>query len=193
MPKRKLPPDAVLIEMYQSGLSCPEIAEKLGDQGIQTKAISVFSRIRMAGIQRRTPQEVAQLREKSGRARHASYWLGKKQPPDLVEKRVSKIRGENHYMWKGGTERRPYRKKIVKESCAACGSRQNLSIHHIDLDHYNDADDNLQVLCVSCHMSLHKQAYWDAYHKGEMTPKSNGPVGWTQKKEEVVPNVNTGE
>ena len=33
---------------------------------------------------------------------HARYWLGKKQTKDTIEKRVSKIRGENNWQWKGG-------------------------------------------------------------------------------------------
>jgi hypothetical protein len=181
MPKRKLPPNEKLIEMYSSGMSCGEIAEQCG-----SKSVTVDSMLRRIGCKLRGVSEAATLREERGRSHPTRYWLGKKQPADMIEKRVSRIRGENHYMWKGGKDRRPYRDKVTKELCALCGSRQNLGIHHIDLDHYNDAEGNLQVLCVSCHMSLHKQAYWDAYHKGEETPHSNGPIGWKHDKE-VMP------
>ena len=39
--------------------------------------------------------------------------------------------------------------------CVECGSVESLGIHHIDGDHYNNAIDNLQWMCVSCHAKLH--------------------------------------
>ena len=96
----------------------------------------------------------------------------------MVERRVSKIRGEAHYLWSGGKSKRDYRKGTKKEKCARCGSRTNLCIHHENLDHYDNAPDNLTVLCVSCHASIHKQAYWDAVHTGQKPPRSNAPIGW---------------
>lgn len=39
--------------------------------------------------------------------------------------------------------------------CVECGSVEGLGIHHIDGDHYNNAVDNLQWMCVSCHAKLH--------------------------------------
>jgi hypothetical protein len=96
----------------------------------------------------------------------------------MVEKRISKIRGDRHWLWKGGKDRRGYRQEVEKVACSECGSRVNLCIHHLDLDHYNDAPENLQVLCVSHHLSLHKAAYWAAYRNGDTTPKSNCPSGW---------------
>ncbi len=59
-----------------------------------------------------------------------------------------------------------------------CGTKKHLGLHHVDFDHYNDDPSNLAVLCVSCHMSLHKKAYWDAVHDGSEPRRSNGPVGW---------------
>jgi len=125
------------------------------------------------------------LRKKESSIRSASklsnttkYWLGKKQPAEMVERRVSKIRGDKHWCWKGGRARRPYRRKIKKSVCGKCGTTKSLGIHHKDFDHYNDAPENLEVLCVGCHMSLHKTAYWKAVHSGKNPPLSNGPVGW---------------
>jgi hypothetical protein len=100
------------------------------------------------------------------------------QTPEQVEKRISKIRGENHGRWKDGMSRRGYRKFIVKEKCNRCSSKDGLGIHHKDNDHFNNDPDNLEVVCNSCHMSEHKKAYWKAIKEGQTPPKSNGPVGW---------------
>jgi hypothetical protein len=141
----------------------------------------VWKLLKRNNVQLRNLKEASINKKKAGRANPARYWLGKEQPPEMVESRVSKIRGEKHYLWKGGKDKRQYRNLIVKELCDICGSKDNLGIHHKDLDHYNDNPDNLQVLCVSCHLSLHKKLYWDAIHSGETPPKSNGIVGWDKE------------
>jgi len=184
MPKRKLPPNEEVVAMYRSGMSCGEIAEKCN-----VAPVTVTSLLRRIGEPRRSAAEAAQVRNERGRTKKVRYWQGKKQSPEMVEKRVSKIRGEKHYMWKGGKSRRAYRGIIEKEACEECTSRQNLGIHHRDFDHYNDEPENLQVLCVSCHMSLHKQAYWDAIHDGRTPPVSNGPIGWERNGGETDSSV----
>ena len=176
MPPRKMPPDEQVIEMYDSGMSCGEIAEKF-----DVSPITVNSLLRRAGHPRRSAREAGAIAKDRGRITPTRYWLGKEQPREMVEKRISKIRGENHWAWKGGDSMRPYRGIIDKVECANCGAADNLGIHHINLDHFDNNPENLQVLCVSCHMSLHKQAYWDAFHAGEDTPKSNGPIGWKRE------------
>lgn len=176
MPNRILPPNDKLREMYELGLSAREIAEKI-DANINT----VASGLRRAGIDMRTSKETKELQKKRGiKHKVTKYWEGKKQPPEMVEKRISKIRGSRHYLWKGGKHRRPYRNKIDKKKCEKCGAEYNLSIHHIDFNHYNNSPENLQILCVGCHQSLHKKAYWDAIKNGEDPPKSNGPIGWNR-------------
>lgn len=181
MPPRKVPKKEILTEMYERGLSAREIAVEL-----ELNPNTIASALRRLGISNRTPQETKELQAARGIKHPANkYWLGKKQPPEMVEKRVSKIRGENHYLWKGGESKRDYRKVIKKVKCANCGSKLNLGIHHKDFDHYNNKPENLEVLCVSCHMSLHKQIYWDAIHAGKKPPKSNGPVGWAKGGENV--------
>jgi len=137
----------------------------------------------------RTSAETNRSLFAQGKRQPARAWLGKKQPPEMVERRISKIRGDKHWLWKGGAERRQYRRNKTKTVCRRCFSRDNLSIHHKDFDHYNDSEDNLQVLCVSCHMSLHKQAWWDAKKKGEPLPVSNGPVGWERHSGYTRPGV----
>ena len=177
MPNRKVPPKEILQALYAEGRSAREIAEHLG-----LNPITVASALLREGISVRTPSETKALqRERGIKTKAGRYWLGKKQPRDMVERRVEKIRGENHYLWKGGKDRRQYRRIIKKEMCARCGIQENLGIHHKDLDHYNDVPENLEVLCVSCHSSVHKQAYWDAIHAGEEPPRSNAPNNWRPK------------
>jgi len=174
MPNRIVPSNEILKDLYESGLSSNEIADRLNMN--RNTISSALSRL---GISNRNPVETKLMQKSRGVVQKtAKYWLGKKQPKEMVEKRISKIRGENHWLWKGGKEIREYRKLINKEICEACGSKLNLGIHHKDIDHYNNNPENLQVLCVSCHMSLHKKLYWDAIHSGEEPQKSNGPIGW---------------
>jgi len=173
MPNRKLPPNEEVVKMYRSGMSSGEIAEKCG-----VKPVTVLSLLARIGEPRRSTQEASNIKYQRGRGNAPSYWQDKKQPPEMVERRVSKIRGSAHYMWKGGKHRRPYRDVVEKHECENCQSTENLGIHHRNFDHYDNREENLQVLCVSCHMSLHKQAYWDAVHAGKKPVKGNGPIGW---------------
>lgn len=55
-----------------------------------------------------------------------------------------------------------YRRLIDKTACLRCQATENLCVHHRDEDHLNNDPANLEVLCMSCHSSLHKQAWWDA-------------------------------
>ena len=174
MPKRVVPSKEILQDLYDTGMSAREIADHL-----KLNRNTVASALGRLGVINRTIIETKALQKKRGvKYKSARYWLGKKQPPEMVEKRVSKIRGDKHYLWKGGASRRAYRNKIEKRECASCKAVSNLGIHHIDFDHFNNSPENLRVLCVSCHMSLHKQAYWDAIHAGKEPPKSNAPTGW---------------
>lgn len=178
MPKRQLPPNETVISLYDNGLSSGEIAELFG-----VKPITVSSLLHRIGHPLRSPKEAAAIRKEHGRTKVTAYWTGKKQPREMVERRISKIRGEHHYLWKGGKSVRDYRKVVAKEVCATCGVESNLAIHHVNLDHYDNAPDNLIVLCVGCHASIHKQAYWDAIHAGIDPPSSNAPIGWDRGRE----------
>ena len=185
MSKRIVPPDDELKMLYDRGMSAAEIGRFLGIN--KNTIISAMSRLK---ISTRSPIETRRLQTERGVGpRPARYWLGKKQPSDMVERRVSKIRGENHYMWKGGLERRPYRAMAQKDKCERCGARQNLCLHHTNFDHYDDRPENLTVYCLSCHMSVHKKRYWDAIHAGEEPPKGNAPIGWRRevKSEATLP------
>jgi hypothetical protein len=57
-----------------------------------------------------------------------------------------------------GQERKPYRKK-KKPHCESCGfvakHKCQLDIHHIDGNHDNNTENNLQTLCANCHRLVH--------------------------------------
>jgi hypothetical protein len=152
--KKRLPSIETLVSLYRT-MSMNQIAEKYG-----TTPSAVQCALRRAGVPKKPMSEAIKL----------AFALGRKTP--VV------IRGPDHYLWKGGVDRRPYRKVKEKEACETCRGRLNLGFHHKDFDHYNDAPENLQVLCLPCHMSLHKKAYWAAKRAGKIPPKSNGPLGW---------------
>jgi len=172
-------PVAEIIRLYQDGKSSADIAAIYN-----VSPVKILRLLRKAGCVIRKPAEADRAARAGGTKKATSFWKGKKQPADMVERRARKIRGANHYLWKGGHSRRPYRKLVKKEKCDRCGSVKNLGIHHRDDDHYNDDLKNLVVLCLRCHMSVHKTAYWKAWREGKPTPKSNGPVGWLRREKE---------
>lgn len=176
---RKLPSNDIIIKMYRSGLSTGEIAEKYN-----VAPTTVVGLLRRAGEPRRNPKQASELCVKHERLKPPSFWKDKKQPKAMVEKRSVQIRGKNHYLWKGGKSKRDYRKIIKKEKCCECGSKLNLGIHHKNFDHYDNRKDNLQVLCVSCHISLHKKQYWNSVKNNTEPKRSNGIVGWNRKKKD---------
>jgi len=72
---------------------------------------------------------------------HKKFW---KENPELLKERGIKIRGENHYRWKGGssklnksirtmTENRKWMDAVKKrdKKCRLCGSIKNLESDHI--------------------------------------------------------------
>lgn len=166
-----------MLRRYRAGHASTQIAEWL-----KVSNSTVVKRLRKLGVRLRNPKDAACQRTISGRTNPSRCWKGKKQSAAHVEDRISKIRGANHYLWKGGKDQRHYRKVVTKEKCSLCEARMKLGIHHKDYDHYNNAPGNLQVLCLSCHMALHKKAHWKAIKEGLPPPKSNGRVGWQKSK-----------
>lgn len=161
------------MEMYLRPMSSREIAKELG-MNVNTVAAALS---RIPNLERRNCSDAQKLAFLHGK-KPPMTWLGKKQPDWLVEKRVAKIRGENHYLWNGGTFRRHYRNVVRKEKCESCGSKINLGIHHKNFDHYDNKPENLQVLCLHCHLSLHKSEYWKAKREGRTPPCSTAPHHW---------------
>lgn len=64
-----------------------------------------------------------------------------------------------------GMESTLYRKMVDKTHCARCGAIDNLCVHHVDCNHFNNDVGNLEVLCMSCHSSHHKADYWRKQQK----------------------------
>jgi predicted DNA-binding protein YlxM (UPF0122 family) len=185
MKNTQLPADEEVSRMYLAGLSSDEIAEEYGVA--QNTVLNVLKR---TNTPRRTLSEARKLSFEKGRQTPYAHWAGKKLSPKHVEKIKKGLpRGENHWAWKDGKESRDYRKLVVKEKCEQCGSTEKLCIHHRDMDHYNHTMENLGVLCTSCHLSMHKKAYWAAYREGRELPKSNGPVGWRRENSKRNPNA----
>jgi len=104
--------------------------------------------------------------------------IGKKHTPESIEK----MSGPNNHGWKGGVSYMEYpeefndelKYKIRKRDgfvCQKCHEHKPLSVHHIDLNKFNNKEDNLISLCKSCHMELHnkmrppRQMITDAYLK----------------------------
>ncbi len=156
MAPRKVPPDDVLVELYASGLSTLEIGKRY-----DVSATGVQRILRRLGVSR-PHSECIRL----------AYVSARRPRPDLS--------CEKNPRWKDGRQRRAYRNLVPKRVCATCGVASGLGIHHIDPDHYNNARENLQVLCNPCHMALHKKLYWEARAAGRETPRGNGPVGWNR-------------
>lgn len=147
-----------ICKLYQNGHSQPEIAEIAGTyQGM------IHNRLKEAGLQCRDLSMAHKLAFKKGRHKPVH------------------LRGKLHGNYKHGKSSVVYRAMIAKEKCENCGTTENLGIHHKNNDHYDNNPENLQILCVSCHLSLHKKAWWAAKKAGLPTPKSNGPMSWKHK------------
>jgi transposase-like protein len=87
--------------------------------------------------------------------------------------------GKENGRYIDGRQSRGYRKVIEKKQCSRCPRTTTLGIHHKNDDHFDNAPENLEVLCNSCHMSITKKKWWDAKRRGEALPKSNAPLNWT--------------
>lgn len=79
------------------------------------------------------------------------------------------IKGKGHYAWRGGTSKYTYPKEFyairdfIKSRdnyiCQICGKNLNGKrsghVHHRDGDKENSSQDNLLLLCNSCHSKVH--------------------------------------
>lgn len=69
-------------------------------------------------------------------------------------------KGSENGRFKHGLASTIYRTLVEKDACNRCGTTENLCVHHRDDNHLNNAPDNLEVLCMSCHSSHHKSEWW---------------------------------
>jgi hypothetical protein len=84
----------------------------------------------------------------------------------LAAKPKSRV-GEANGRYIHGREVRVYRTMIEKTHCSKCATTDDLCIHHRDGDHYNNEPDNLEVMCMSCHTSMHKAEWWRSRKAGQ--------------------------
>jgi len=110
--------------------------------------------------------------------------------------------GAKNGNWKGGAQKNyeALKKQVTNrqiQHCAICGKyfpdsipcKKNngigLDVHHIDGDNKNDAKNNLQVVCESCHYSLHATGFnfWNGSRTdGKEMQAQNGFVVEATKK-----------
>lgn len=73
--------------------------------------------------------------------------------------------GEDNHQWKGGLSRRyrgDYRRtcyKLWPRECAICEGLDEVEVHHIDGDVYNDSIENLVPLCCEHHATIHTKRH----------------------------------
>jgi len=120
------------------------------------------------------------------RENHSRYWLGKKQPKEMVEKRI--LKGESHYNWQGGISFEPYGlefnkdlKEVIRNrdrrKCQICEkteleSNRKLDVHHIDYNKKNNDPKNLISLCQKCHIKTNfNRGYWFNYFSNKIYEK----------------------
>ena len=82
-----------------------------------------------------------------------------------------KVSGSRSPAWNGGTsqgyQKRKLRKSVPDETCAWCGSTENVQIHHIDHDRANADPRNLMWLCNHC--NLLEASLYHLSNKGRAT------------------------
>jgi len=97
-----------------------------------------------------------------------SYWKGKKRDVKTKQKislnRKGKCKGSEHPNWQGGKSFEIYPREFweirnfIRErdnfTCQICNNF-GLEVHHKDCNKNNNNQDNLTILCKSCHMKLH--------------------------------------
>ncbi len=84
--------------------------------------------------------------------------IGMKKP--WVAERNKKLRGvskRGRPFWQGRTFYQNYAKENLIQECNKCECNEQLVVHHKDTNHFNNISENLEILCRSCHISLHYQ------------------------------------
>lgn len=123
-------------------VACMEHRNEAQDNAGLTKAqLAALAMGRRPGTNNRTGYK---HRKESKRKASASHKAWCEANPDKVKARGEKIRGTNHYNWKGGCSRlntairrlREYRRWMNAvvwrdEKCSSCGSDTDLEAHHV--------------------------------------------------------------
>lgn len=118
-----------------------------------------------------------------GKCGKDSWTYGTKRTQEVKEK-LSELKkgmylGKDNPNWRGGVSIEEYPKEFSKELrtkirkkykfvCQIC-KKHGFSVHHIDYDKYNTSEDNLIVLCRSCHTKTNfDRDHWQALLKEKM-------------------------
>lgn len=97
------------------------------------------------------------------KANSGSFKKGEHISPETEFKQGDNIREKNP-KWKGGigSYRRWMKQKKIEFICSQCGYQKKeklIHLHHIDSDRTNNKEDNLETLCIWCHLSKHLPNY----------------------------------
>lgn len=149
-----------VVELYVNGASQDMVAVQLSISRNKIPAI-----LKSKGIAIRNLLEAAQLAWRLGRSPAMSSGIHKP--------------GRESIHWRGGTSFEPYtvefrdKQESIRArdsyTCQICGVSQAecleaLSVHHINYNKKNDADNNLISLCTSCHGKTNtNREYWQTY------------------------------
>jgi len=109
---------------------------------------------------------IVALKKKLGIYKSSWELMDKKAKKEHSEKSSASKKGDKNPNWKGGSNSPNYDrlKQLVRDdvicTCAVCEKETfDLEVHHRNGNRSNDFEDNLIVLCKSCHSSVHKQGY----------------------------------
>ena len=155
--RRKLPPNEELAEMYESGMTTIQIAERL-----ESTASLVSAHLRKHGVKMRPKNQ------------HKGKPMSEAQKAKISAFRRNNFMGDKNPNWRGGKprlwqkERTSYKSKewskAVRErdnhTCQICGETEGrLHAHHIKpWKHHPELRyevDNGQTLCPPCHQDVH--------------------------------------
>jgi phage regulator Rha-like protein len=151
-----------LEEMYLSGMSTREIAEKIGRTHTW-----VIRHLKEKGIPRRDKHAASEKqRQKAyrtcvvcGTVFYSRYKKLTCSSECLKKYRITKYSNENAANWRGGKSQTYYqriRRTLKMQVCEMCGKTEGrLDTHHKDRDRGNNSATNIMVLCVNCHAYLH--------------------------------------
>jgi len=78
-----------------------------------------------------------------------------------------------------------YREKCLQEKgekCSECGATEDIEVHHIDGDRWNNRLENLIPLCHDCHQAVHNGSDGYEHLSGQI---KNHPPGGPVSEEEI--------
>lgn len=100
--------------------------------------------------------------------------FGKEKASEIKDLQRESHRGSRHWNWKGGRSEIWYRKLLAEsgreKKCHYCQSVNQIEIHHLNQDHYDNRLENLVYACKECHERQHEHKSWLKGKKLEELP-----------------------